>query len=794
MKNINKIITLSALSSSLLLGANVPTIGDIEQEIKAPEIKKEKPSIPTIKAQEYKAPMIDSGKTILIKDFKITGNAHIPSAQLEQFFVEFKNKELTFNQLQSIATAITRYYREQGYFVARAYIPEQNILENNNTLEISVIEGHYGEFKLNNNSLVKDSVLQGMLDDAKSRDDVIATNTLERAMLIISDTPGVVVTSADVMPGREVGTSDFQIETQPSKQYDGYVLADNYGSRYTGQNRVMAGVNANSLLGYGDKLSLSALLSNGADLKNGRIAYSAPLAGNGLRGEISYSQTNYSLVGLSGTADNAFTGDAKNFEGKLSYPMIRTRLENLSSSLTVGRKDLNDEFENAPTNPRDSIYTRLELEYSKDYFSFGKNTKSAFDFTYTYGKLSFDNASDKSIDAAGANTNGNYSKVNLDLSHNIALSNAITLESSLKMQYAFSNKNLDGSEDFSVGGPYGVKLYPTGELNAENGYLFNIEAKYRLPDIHGMTNSVGVFFDQGRAWMANNTVGFEDRTLHDMGLGYYANYKNLFGKLHVAWDVNSADVRSEKVNNQAVVLVQAGISFSFDGVKQGNVAQDEVATIQIEDSAKTLPSKPIETIENNKKTELAVEHKAADIVKISVNEKSLDSIFYQVLQKYREESLKNMSDIYNDILIDAHIEGNKHTNLVRLASRTYDNCYQIINEKINNTAEATQNIQGILKHTGKLLNKYEKSNTESAKHYTETNTNIKLDVLRVEKLYSSAKIALPNRNFEVKNLNDAVEQCLYAIEESNPNIQMSEDLKVKLKNALKTQLHSQMGD
>ena len=74
MKQMNnltiKTILLSTLASSFLLGANTPNIGDVEKEIKVPEIKKEQAVLPEIKTQEYKAPMVDSGKKILIKDFK----------------------------------------------------------------------------------------------------------------------------------------------------------------------------------------------------------------------------------------------------------------------------------------------------------------------------------------------------------------------------------------------------------------------------------------------------------------------------------------------------------------------------------------------------------------------------------------------------------------------------------------------------------------------------------------------------------------------------------------------------
>jgi hemolysin activation/secretion protein len=128
------------------------------------------------------------------------------------------------------------------------------------------------------------------------------------------------------------------------------------------------------------------------------------------------------------------------------------------------------------------------------------------------------------------------------------------------MQYALNNKNLDGSEDFSIGGAYGVKVYPDGELSAENGYLFSTELKYRLPTWNALNSSVGVFYDRGKAYMADNTVNFESKTLQDIGLGYYGSYKDFFGQLQVAWTANSEAVSSEPTSNSRV-LFQGGWVF-----------------------------------------------------------------------------------------------------------------------------------------------------------------------------------------------------------------------------------------
>lgn len=557
-KQILKTVGLSLLTSTFLLGIDVPNIGDIEKQIQPPKIEKEQTAIPQIKQKEYKAPMIDSGKTILIRDFKIIGNVHINSSELEKFFVDSKNKELTFNQLQDIASAITKYYREKGYFVARAYMPAQNINENNGVLEIAVIEGNYGEFKLQNNSLVKDSVVQGMLDDVKDKN-IISTNTLERAMLIINDTAGVIVTSADVMPGSVVGTSDFSIITAASPRVDGYVVVDNYGSRYTGKNRLTAGLNINSPFNIGDKISMFGLVSNGADLKNGKIAYEVPLASNGLKGEISYSQTNYSLVEEYKYLDA--TGTSKTVEAKLSYPIIKTRTETLNSYASILSKNLKDEIETVNNvTKKDSQSVKIGLDYSKDYVAFNKNSKSSINTYITIGKLNFDDTVDKIIDENGANTNGNYSKVNIDLEHKIAFTPKLSLDTNLYLQYALGNKNLDGSEDISIGGTNGVKLYPDGELSAENGYKFSTELKYQLPQLALFNSTVGVFYDRGKAYMANSITNFESKSLQDIGIGFYNSYDNFFSRLQIAWDVNSKEITSEP-NSNSRILFQGGLVF-----------------------------------------------------------------------------------------------------------------------------------------------------------------------------------------------------------------------------------------
>ena len=275
MTKLNNIILLALLSSTALSAVSTPNIGNIIKEVPKNIIKDKVQPLVEISGIKYPALMKDdkSNKKILVKSFVIQGAVHISQEYLQTLIASYTNKKLSFQEIKNVASLLTKEYQKQGYFVARAYIPVQDMKKG--LVKLVIMEGNYGKFKLKNTSLIKDSSILGIFNEAK-KDIVISSSSLQRSMLLLNDTPGAFVSGVDVLPGKEVGSSDFLITTQASKAYDGYVIADNLGSRYTGYYRLMAGINANSPFKIGDKLSFNALLSSGSDLKNGSISYSCP--------------------------------------------------------------------------------------------------------------------------------------------------------------------------------------------------------------------------------------------------------------------------------------------------------------------------------------------------------------------------------------------------------------------------------------------------------------------------------------------------------------------------------------
>ncbi len=512
---LNYIILSSVVASALLANPNIPNISDALKQVKPPKVEKEKKEIPQIKSQEEKAPQgLEDGKKIEVKKFLIEGAVHLSNDELKSIASPYENQELSFKQMLDIASLITKAYREKGYFVARAYIPQQNILTQNGSLKINIIEGNYGKFHLENNSLVKDEIVQANLDDIKE-ENIVSSQTLERAMLIINDTPGVVVNKAEVRPGKELGTSDFIIGTEATKPYNGYIIADNYGSQYTGKHRIMAGVDINSPFKLGDKITAFAMTSEKTGLISGKVGYEFPLHANGTRGELSYSKTTYELGSTYKNLDA--TGSSDSIVARVSYPIIRTRLENLNSYTQIAYNEMKDEIQS--TNSivkKDSVVATVGLDYTKDEMLFTKNSQTRAAISLTMGKLNFEDQDDIQNDKAGANTQGDFSKLNLELGKDIELLPTLRWENTLQAQYAFGNKNLDGSQDLSLGGINGVKFYPDGEQSAENGYIFNTELLYTLPSFQGLNSTISLFYDVGRVYMSDNFANEESKTLQDL--------------------------------------------------------------------------------------------------------------------------------------------------------------------------------------------------------------------------------------------------------------------------------------
>jgi hemolysin activation/secretion protein len=212
---------------------------------------------------------------LLVLRFRLEGPQLVDEVQAQALLAPYEGRSLTIADIYEAADRITTLYRNAGYVVAKAYVPAQNA--KGGTLRIKIVPGKYGAVTLKNESLVRDRHMQGVLDAALKGETYIQKDRLERAMLLMSDLAGAGVPRIAIGPSRVPETSDFVFSVPEGRRLDGYLLGDNYGSPFTGRNRLSGGFNFNSPFGFGDRVSAYGIVSDDAKLQNGRIAYSSPI-------------------------------------------------------------------------------------------------------------------------------------------------------------------------------------------------------------------------------------------------------------------------------------------------------------------------------------------------------------------------------------------------------------------------------------------------------------------------------------------------------------------------------------
>ena len=540
-----KLLPLVLLSLSQgVLAQQLPGAGSQLQQLPPPPAP-QAPAAPAIRIEETTAPAVPGSESVrvLVNELRLSGTHAFAPAQLVAVAKFTPGSQLTLADLQEMASRITEFYRQHGYFVARAYLPAQDVTSH--VVTIAVSEGQYGKVTLRNQSRLSDRVASGLLKGLDSGD-AITIAPLESRLLLLSDVPGVKVTST-LAPGATPGTSDLLVDVTPAPLVSGSVDADNAGNPYTGEYRLGATVYLNDPFGLGDLASLR-LLTSGSGLKYGRAAYQMPFGR--VTAGVAYSKLDYELgkqfdvLGAHGTADVA--------SAYATVPLMRSRDSNLYAGLAYDDKTFRDEIDlfNAVTDKEARVAT-LSL-YGNHQDGIGGGGMNTFFASVSSGSLDIQTPGALAIDEASARTNGGYGKFWFNASRVQRITDRVSLRGDISGQLA--SKNLDASEKFVLGGMDGVRAYPQGEGFGDEGVIASVEASLLLAGLSahvpGQVHVLG-FVDGGRItinknpWFTGAIQPDNQRTLGSYGVGMTWDAPGNFAvRSYYAWKLGNEEAIS----------------------------------------------------------------------------------------------------------------------------------------------------------------------------------------------------------------------------------------------------------
>jgi hemolysin activation/secretion protein len=507
------VLTVALLAAAQ--GAMAQPVGAGGQIRQIPPAPTQPKIIPDVHVERGAPPAVlpAAGPRIVVRSLHVTGQTRFTEAELIAAAGFQAGAELDLAGLRAMAARITDFYGRHGYFVAQAYLPAQDVREG--AVTIAVIEGAYGKVALDNKSRVRDGLARGLLSGLELGD-LVYTPPLERRLLLLSDLPGVVVSST-LTPGEAVGTSDLTVGLLPGRRVNGSVEADNAGNPYTGEYRAGATVDFNEPLGLGDVASLRVLTA-GSGLTYVRGSYQAQI--RALTLGVAYAHLNYELGKQFKPLDAHGTADIATLYA--SYPVIRSRDNNLDALAQFDFRTFKDEVGATSSVSKRTAQVGI-LGFTGDHrdrlWGGGWTTYSA---GWAFGDLNIKTPAVRAIDAATARTQGSYSKVSFDVARLQTLRGPLSLYGEARGQIA--SKNLDSSEKMELGGAYGVRAYPEGEAYGDEGYLLTAEARLRLARISermgGDVHAVA-FVDNGAITINHSpwTPGDNHRNLSAAGLG-----------------------------------------------------------------------------------------------------------------------------------------------------------------------------------------------------------------------------------------------------------------------------------
>ncbi len=519
--------------------ASLPEAGSIQREIEK-QMKEQQPQpaapTPTPPPSQPAAP---EGAKVLVRDFRITGEKIFTEKQLKSLLTGFIGKELTITELEKAAQTIDEFYRSKG-FIVRVYLPQQEIKDG--VVHIVVDEG-----KLEGVDI--DEKPQCRLSPAKAKNYITAAqpigatmliSNLERGMLLLNDLPGVSATSI-LHPGQEADTSRLLLKVEDTPLFTGGVLFNNAGQRATGTSQGIVYASVNDITGIGDQFTVNGLHSDKDGTDFSSASYSLPIGYSGLRVGSSVSGLKYKLVGDFAAFDA--NGGAETYEGNAGYPLIRSRYLNLTAGVTYDHKRyLNKVAGSTISDKRVNVGSfALKGDLFDQILGGGHTTAGITLFT---GSLQLGNApDDKAADEATARTEGQYLKLGWSASRLQTIYGKTAL--SLGFSGQFADKNLDSSEKFTLGGPYGVRAYPVNEASGDEGVIANIELRQNL------INEVQVigFLDYGHIVINHTTWAGSQGTLNTPNRYYLAgagpginllfNKLKMNANLSVAWPIGT---------------------------------------------------------------------------------------------------------------------------------------------------------------------------------------------------------------------------------------------------------------
>lgn len=434
----------------------------------------------------------DAGDRLLIKRFLVEGVRPNPEigitpesvqavadAAWKRIAEERGEVRLTVGQMVRVADEVTTFYRNQGYIVAKAFIPVQAVGADN-VVKIQVLEGTIAAVEVTGASDYATGVLSRpasrLVGAAPTRE------SLESALLYAQDYPGVRLYGT-FRPGEQSGETKLVLQVLGEDRVAFDFGGDNYGNEFTGVYRARLDVDWNNPIGWGDRLGLSVLQAMSPENTTfGSLDYTVPLGPRGFaaffgasHNQFAANEDVFAVLQLEGTIDT--------YEAGMRWNFLRSRFFNARTGVSYASKHSELTAVDTITVTDDTLNV-VNISAGLDRVDTRYRGVDDLSFTIRQGAGGEINSNDK--------LDPNFTAFELRFARLQALTETQAL--ALQVRAQETSNTLLSLERFTLSGPSAVRAYPVGEFLADKGQFASLEYRVQAP---GFAGAAGPF---GRTW------------------------------------------------------------------------------------------------------------------------------------------------------------------------------------------------------------------------------------------------------------------------------------------------------
>ncbi len=464
-----------------------------------------------------------------------TQDRHVGPVEVQQFVFlireQLRNRGVTLGMIETVADTITQFYRENGFILAKAYIPKQEVRDG--VVTLTLLLGELGEIDVEGDKRVS----RNMIARTFKRDmyKPVTNENIDEALTLINDIPGLRA-QGFLSPGTQVGDTRMTVKVNEEKWTTVNLRLDNHGSESTSKNRAYVDVYVHNPLGIGDEVYLGVLKTYNPDQSTyGAFRYNSFILNPRWRASVGYSNNDFVSRNLRGVGATFFTGESQVADASMRYIFQRSRVSNYSTELKY--MDIDTQLDTQASVTEEDV-NKTSLGFNFDLL----NEK----WRHLYlGNITYHQAKIHELGGFEGETTGSESFVTFDVSmlnfFKLPFSNYET-RWLWKANGQYAGEGLSNLNQINLTGPSRARSFGVNGFQSDDGLYFGADWIFSFPKFGGQTlfgESISrvfqpfVFFDTAygviHPLQEGSGEGEITGTLADAGIGIKMNHSRFSG-------------------------------------------------------------------------------------------------------------------------------------------------------------------------------------------------------------------------------------------------------------------------